>query len=114
MKSLYDIVGMFAFPYQTEIAFFWRIFTTAKDLSASAWGHIGQKKYQSASLCILLLVAYVGLCAAAVWALVPWLKAFVVSKFAVSALWVSPVKGALLWGIGKMAATIRRKIAPGN
>ncbi|KIO88512.1 hypothetical protein EC970264_A0155 [Escherichia coli 97.0264] len=39
----------------------------------------------------------------------PWLKAFIVSKFAVSALWVTPVKRGLLWGIGKVVtATCRR------
>ncbi|WJT05481.1 abortive infection protein (plasmid) [Leclercia adecarboxylata] len=114
MNNMSDIEGMFAFPFQTELYFIWKIYTIAKDLSVSACGHIGQKQYWSASLCILLLVAYVGLCATAVWVVVPWLKAFVVSKFAVSALWVSPVKGALLWGIGKMVAAINRKMTPGN
>lgn len=109
MKNLFDTEGTVPFPFQTEIHFVWMIYTTAKTLSVSAWGHIGQKQYWSASLCILLLVAYVGLCAAVVWAVVPWLKAFVVSKFAVSALWVSPAKGALLWGIGKMVGAICRK-----
>lgn len=109
MKSMSDIVGMLAFPYQTEIAFVWRIFTTAKHLSFSAWGHFGQKQYWSACLCILLLMAYVGLCAAVVWAVLPWLKAFIVSKFAVSALWVSPVKSGLLWGIGKVVGAAYRK-----
>ncbi|VCX04899.1 hypothetical protein BANRA_05409 [Escherichia coli] len=71
--------------------------------------HICQKQYWSACLCILLLMAYVGLCAAVVWFVVPWLKAFIVSKFAVSALWVTPVKRGLLWGIGKVVtATCRR------
>ncbi|HGW7673596.1 TPA: hypothetical protein ACNRKE_003937 [Escherichia coli] len=42
------------------------------------------------------------------------LKGFIVSKFAVSALWATPVKGALLWGVGKMVAAIRRKITPSN
>ncbi|WP_446030671.1 abortive infection protein [Lelliottia amnigena] len=114
MDLLKDTEGTVLFPFQTEIDFFWRIFTTGKDLSVSAWGHIGQKQYWSASLCILLLVAYVGLSAAVVWVVMPWLKAFFVSKFALSALWVSSAKGALIWGIGKMAATIRRKITPGN
>ncbi|MDC9131597.1 hypothetical protein PSJ72_00250 [Escherichia coli] len=37
------------------------------------------------------------------------LKVFIVSKFAVSALWVTPVKRGLLWGIGKVVtATCRR------
>ncbi|KTH58831.1 abortive infection protein [Enterobacter hormaechei] len=114
MKDLFETEGTVLFPFQTELHFIWTIYTIAKDLSVSAWGHIGQKRYWSASLCILLLVAYVGLCAAVVWAVMPWLKAFVVSKFAVSALWVSPVKGALLWGIGKMVAAINRKMTPGN
>ncbi|BCU50829.1 Uncharacterised protein [Citrobacter amalonaticus] len=109
MKDLFETEGTVLFPFQTELYFIWKIYTIAKDLSVSAWGHIGQKQYWSASLCILLLVAYVGLCAAAVWAVVPWLKAFVVSKFAVSALWVSPANGALIWGIGKMVAAICRK-----
>ncbi|EHE8191791.1 abortive infection protein [Escherichia coli] len=78
-------------------------------LFLSACGHIGQKQYWSACLCILLLMAYVGLCAAVVWAVVPWLKAFIVSKFAVSALWVTPVKSLLLRGIGKMVGAICRK-----
>ncbi|HCT4795739.1 TPA: abortive infection protein [Enterobacter hormaechei] len=109
MKNLFETEGTVLFPFQTEIAFVLAIITTAKDLSVSAWGHIGQKQYWSASLCILLLVAYVGLCAAVVWAVVPWLKAFIVSKFAVSALWVTPVKSGLLWSIGKMVGAICRK-----
>lgn len=109
MKNLFDTEGTVLSPFQTEIHFIWTIYTTAKTLSVSAWGHIGQKQYWSACLCILLLMAYVGLCAAMVWAVVPWLKAFIVSKFAVSALWATPVKSLLLRGIGKMAATICRK-----
>lgn len=114
MDFLKDTEGTVLFPFQTEIDFFWKIFTTAKDLSVSARRHIGQKQYWSASLCILLLMAYVGLSAAVVWAVMPWLKTFVASKLSISALWVSPVKGVLIWGIGKMAATIRRKITPRN
>lgn len=109
MKNLFDTEGTVLFPFQTEIHFIWTIYTTAKTLSVSAWGHIGQKQYWSACLCILLLVAYVGLCAAVVWAVVPWLKTFIVSKFAVSALWVSPVKSGLLWGIGKVVGAAYRK-----
>lgn len=109
MKNLFDTEGTVPFPFQTEIHFIWTIYTTAKTLSVSAWGHIGQKQYWSACLCIWLLVAYVGLCAAVVWAVVPWLKAFIVSKFAVSALWVSPVKSGLLWGIGKVVGAAYRK-----
>lgn len=109
MKNLFDTEGTVLFPFQTEIHFIWTIYTTAKTLSVSVWGHIGQKQYWSACLCIWLLVAYVGLCAAVVWAVVPWLKAFIVSKFAVSALWVSPVKSGLLWGIGKVVGTAYRK-----
>ncbi|MDR7345357.1 hypothetical protein J2X14_003804 [Pantoea alhagi] len=114
MDFLNDTEGTVLFPYQTEIAFVLTIFTTAKNLSVSACGHIGQKQYWSASLCILLLLAYVGLSAAVVWVVMPWLKAFVVSKFAVSALWVSPAKGAFLWGIGKMVAAILPKLTPSN
>lgn len=99
MDFLNDTEGTVLFPFQTE----------AKDLSVSAWGHIGQKQYWDACLCIWLLVAYVGLCAAVVWAAVPWLKAFIVSKFALSALWVTPVKSGLLWGISKMVRAICRK-----
>ncbi|MDU2002033.1 MAG: abortive infection protein [Enterobacter hormaechei] len=109
MKNLFDTEGTVLFPFQTEIHFIWTIYTTAKTLSVSAWGHIGQKQYWSACLCILLLVAYVGLCAAVVWAVVPWLKTFIVSKFALSALWVSPVKSGLLWGIGKVVGAAYRK-----
>lgn len=109
MNNTSDIVGMFAFPYQTEIAFVMAIFTTAKNLAVSAWGHIGQKQYWSAWLCVLLLVSYVGLTAAVVWAVVPWLKAFIVSKFALSTLWVTPVKSGLLWGIGKVVGATCRK-----
>lgn len=109
MKNLFDTEGTVLFPFQTEIHFFWTIYTTAKTLSVSACGHVGQKQYWSASLCILLLVAYVGLCAAVVWAVAPWLKAFIVSKFAVSALWVTPVKSGLLWGIGKVVGAAYRK-----
>ena len=109
MNSTSDIVGMFAFPFQTEIAFVIAIFTTVKRLVVSTSDHIGQKQYWSAWLCVLLLVAYVGLTAAVVWAVVPWLKAFIVSKFAVSALWVTPVKSGLLWGIGKVVGTAYRK-----
>lgn len=109
MKNLFDTEGTVLFPFQTEIHFIWTIYTTAKTLSVSAWGHIGQKQYWSACLCIWLLVAYVGLCAAVVWAVVPWLKAFIVSKFAVSALWVSSVKSGLLWGIGRVVGAAYRK-----
>lgn len=104
MKNLFDTEGTVLFPFQTEIHFIWTIYTTAKTLYVSACGHIGQKQYWSACLCILLLMAYVGLCAAVV-----WLKAFIVSKFAVSALWVTPVKSLLLRGIGKMVGAICRK-----
>jgi len=109
MKDLFETEGTVPFPFQTEITFIWTIFSTAKRLTVSAWGHIGQKQYWSGFLCILLLVAYVGLCAAVVWTVVPWLKAFIVSKFAVSALWATPVKSGLLWSIGKMVGTICRK-----
>ncbi|EPR0422759.1 abortive infection protein [Enterobacter hormaechei] len=109
MKDLFETEGTVLFPFQTEIAFIMAIITTAKDLSVSAWGHIGQKQYWSASLCIFLLVAYIGLCAAVVWAVVPWLKAFFMAKYALSPFWFTPVKSLLLRGIGKMAATICRK-----
>ncbi|HCZ9102109.1 TPA: abortive infection protein [Klebsiella michiganensis] len=109
MKNLFDTVGTVLFPFQTEIHFVWTIYTTAKNLSVSAWGHIGQKQYWSACLCICLLVAYVGLCAAVVWAVVPWLKAFFMAKYALSPFWFTPVKSLLLRSIGKMAATICRK-----
>ncbi|QFH52957.1 abortive infection protein [Leclercia adecarboxylata] len=109
MKDLFETEGTVLFPFQTELHFIWTIYTIAKDLSVSAWGHFGQKQYWSASLCILLLVAYVGLTAAIVWAVIPWFKAFIVSKFAVSALWATPVKSGLLWGIGKMVGAICRK-----
>lgn len=109
MKNLFDTEGTVLFPFQTEIHFIWTIYTTAKTLSVSACGHIGQKQYWSACLCILLLMAYVGLCAAVVWAVVPWLKAFFMAKYALSPFWFTPVKSLLLRGIGKMAATICRK-----
>ena len=109
MKDLFETEETVLFPFQTELHFVWTIYSIAKTLSVSACGHIGQKQYWSACLCILLLMAYVGLCAAVVWFVVPWLKAFIVSKFAVSALWVTPVKRGLLWGIGKVVtATCRR------
>lgn len=108
MDFLNDTEGTVLFPFQTEIAFVLEIITTAKDLFCQCPGHIGQKQYWGACLCIWLLVAYVGLCAAVVWAAVP-LKAFIVSKFALSALWVTPVKSGLLWGISKMVRAICRK-----
>lgn len=109
MDFLNDTEGTVLFPFQTEIAFVLAIITTAKDLSVSAWGHIGQKQYWSACLCILLLMAYVGLCAAVVWAVVPWLKAFFMAKYALSPFWFTPVKSLLLRGIGKMVGAICRK-----
>lgn len=109
MKNLSDIVGTELFPYQTEIAFVTTTFNTVRRLAISAEGHICQKQYWSACLCILLLVVYVGLAAAVVWAVIPWFKAFIVSKFALSPLWAAPVKSGLIWGIGKMVAAIRRK-----
>lgn len=114
MRNLFDTEGTVLFPFQTEFTFVWAIYATAKNLSVSAWGHICQKQYWSAWLCVLLLMVYVGLAAAVVWVLMPWLKALVVSKFAVSPLWVSPVKRVLLWCFGKMVGAIRRKIAPSN
>lgn len=71
MKNLSDIVGMFAFPFQTEIAFVAAIYPTAKNLTVSTRGHIGQKQYWSAWLCVMLLMVYVGFAAAVVWAVVP-------------------------------------------
>ncbi|NWC63968.1 abortive infection protein [Cedecea sp. P7760] len=109
MDFLKDTEGTVLFPFQTEIAFVLAIFTTAKNLSVSACGHFGQKQYWSSCLCVLLLLAYVGLTAAVVWAVVPWLKTLIVSKFAVSALWVTPAKRLLLWSIGKMVDAICRK-----
>ncbi|UVZ93292.1 abortive infection protein [Enterobacter hormaechei] len=109
MDFLNDTEGTVLFPFQTEIAFVLAIITTAKDLSVSAWGHIGQKQYWSACLCILLLMAYVGLCTAVVWAVVPWLKAFFMAKYALSPFWFTPVKSLLLRGIGKMVGAICRK-----
>ncbi len=109
MKNLLDTEGTVLFPFQTEIHFIWTIFSTVKRSVIGTGDHICQKQYWSACLCILLLMAYVGLCAAVVWFVVPWLKVFIVSKFAVSALWVTPVKRGLLWGIGKVVtATCRR------
>ncbi|MEY5430227.1 hypothetical protein WI869_23360 [Salmonella enterica subsp. enterica serovar Corvallis] len=57
MKNLFDTEGTVLFPFQTEIHFIWTIYTTAKTLYVSACGHIGQKQYWSACLCILLLMA---------------------------------------------------------
>lgn len=108
-ENLLDTEGTVLFPFQTEIHFIWTIFSTVKRTVIGTRDHICQKQYWSACLCILLLMAYVGLCAAVVWFVVPRLKAFIVSKFAVSALWVTPVKRGLLWGIGKVVtATCRR------
>lgn len=109
MDFLKDTEGTVLFPFQTEVTFVLAVFTTARDITVSAWGHIGQEQYWRAWLCVLLLVAYVGLTAAVVWAVIPWLKALIVSKLAVSALWAMPVKSGLLWAIGKMVATICRK-----
>ncbi|HFZ1748376.1 abortive infection protein [Klebsiella oxytoca] len=108
MKNTSDIVGMLAFPFQTEIAFAVAIFTTAQRLVVSARDHICQKQYWSACLCVLLLVAYVGLTAGVVWAVVPWLKTFFLVKLAISPFWVMPLRSLLLWGIGKMVASICR------
>lgn len=109
MKNTSDIVGTFVFPFQTEIAFIVAIYTTAKNLVVSARDHICQKQYWSACLCVLLLVAYVGLTAGVVWAVVPWLKTFFLVKLAISPFWVMPLRGLLLWGIGKMVGAICRK-----
>jgi len=109
MKNLFNTEGTVLFPFQTEIHFVWTIFSTAKRLAVSAGGHICQKQYWSACLCVMLLVAYVGVTAAVVWIVAPWLKTFIVSKFALSALWGAPVKSALTWGFGKMVGAICRK-----
>lgn len=114
MKNTSDIVGTFVFPFQTEIAFVVAIFTTVQRLVVSARGHICQKQYWSACLCIMLLVAYVGLTVGVVWALVPWLKTFLMVKLAISPFWVMPVKRLLLWSIGKMVAAICRKFTLNN
>lgn len=76
MKNTSDIVGTSVFLFQTEIAFIIAIFTTTQRLVVSARDHISQKQYWSACLCVLLLVAYVGLTAGVVWAVMPWLKTF--------------------------------------
>ena len=114
MNNMSDIVRMFAFPFQSEIAFLAAIFATVKRLVVSTRDHICQKQYWSASLCVLLLMVYVGLAAAVVWVVMPWLKAFFLAKFALSPFWFSPVKSALLWGIGKMVAPICRKLSLKN
>nr|P18024.1 RecName: Full=Abortive infection protein [Escherichia coli]AAA23185.1 abortive infection protein [Plasmid ColIb]AAA23186.1 abi gene product [Plasmid ColIb] len=71
MKNLLDTEGTVLFPFQTEIHFIWTIFSTVKRLVIGTRDHICQKQYWSACLCILLLMAYVGLCAAVVWFVVP-------------------------------------------
>lgn len=109
MKNTSDIVGTSVFPFQTEIAFIIAIFTTTQRLVVSARDHICQKQYWSACLCVLLLVAYVGLTAGVVWAVMPWLKTFFLVKLAISTFWVMPLRGLLLWGIGKMVGAICRK-----
>ncbi|HHT8253539.1 abortive infection protein [Citrobacter freundii] len=114
MKDLFDTEGTVLFPFQTEITFVWAIFTTVKRLVIGTRDHICQKQYWSACLCVLLLMVYVGLAAAVVWVLVPWLKAFFLAKFALSPFWFAPVKSGLLWGIGKMVAPICRKLASIN
>lgn len=114
MKEMFDTEGTVLFPFQTEIAFVVAIFTNAKRLAVSAWGHICHKQYWSASLCVLLLVAYMGLTAAVVWVAIPWLKALIVSKLAISAYWAWPVRRLLLWVIDKMVAAICRKFSLTN
>ncbi|WP_131076984.1 abortive infection protein [Klebsiella quasipneumoniae] len=109
MDFLKDTGGTVLFPFQTEITFVLAVFTTARDLTVSAWGHIGQKQYWRACFCVLLLVAYVGLTAGVVWAVVPWLKTFFLVKLAISPFWVMPLRSLLLWGIGKMVSPICRK-----
>ncbi len=71
MKNLLDTEGTVLFPFQTEIHFIWTIFSTVKRPVIGTRDHICQKQYWSACLCILLLMAYVGLCAAVVWFVVP-------------------------------------------
>nr|QWP89389.1 hypothetical protein EOLPNHPH_00005 [Escherichia coli] len=106
MKNLLDTEGTVLFPFQTEIHFIWTIFSTVKRLVIGTRDHICQKQYWSACLCICLWPKGPQ---KVVWFVVPWLKVFIVSKFAVSALWVTPVKRGLLWGIGKVVtATCRR------
>ena len=114
MTNTSDIEGMFAFPFQTEIAFLVSIFTTAKHLVVSGWSHINQKQYWNACLCVLLLLAYVGFIAGVVCAVMPWLKCFIVSKLGLSVLWVAPVKSGLTWSIGRMVAAICRKFSSIN
>ncbi|HIF6410015.1 TPA: abortive infection protein [Klebsiella pneumoniae] len=114
MKNMSDIVGTIVFPFQTEIAFIVAIFTTAQRLVVCAWGHICQKQYWSAWLCVLLLVVYVGLTAAVIWIAMPLLKTLIVSKLAISAYWAWPVRRLLLWGIDKMVAAICRKFSLDN
>lgn len=111
MDFLNDTGGTALFPYQTEIAFVSAIFSTARRLAVSAGEHICQKQYWSASLCVLLLVVYVGVTAAVVWAVMPWLKALIVTKLAISAYWAWPVKRFLFWSIGRMVATICQKFS---
>ena len=114
MKNLFDTEGTVLFPFQTEIAFVVAIFSTAKHLAVSARGHLCQKQYWSASLCVLLLVAYLCVIAAIMWVAIPWFKAFIVSKLAISAYWAWPVRRLLLWGIDKMVAAICRKFSLNN
>ncbi|HFS8203570.1 TPA: abortive infection protein [Serratia marcescens] len=111
MAFLNDTEGTVLFPFQTEVAFVRAIFNTAKRLAASAGGHLCQKQYWSASLCVLLLLTYVGLTAVVFWVILPWFKALVVSKLAISAYCAWPVKRLLLWGIDEMVAAICRKFS---
>jgi hypothetical protein len=50
MKNTSDIVGMLAFPFQTEIAFVVAIFTTAQRLVVSAGPHLPEAILERLSL----------------------------------------------------------------
>nr|WP_280959789.1 abortive infection protein [Escherichia coli]QWP89202.1 hypothetical protein IHCLGBEB_00005 [Escherichia coli] len=103
MKNLLDTEGTVLFPFQTEIHFIGLIFSTPIKRTVIRQGTILPESNTGAPVsvfcfCLALFRSLITV----VWFVVPWLKVFIVSKFAVSALWsLTPVKRGLLWGIDK-------------
>lgn len=112
MNTMFDTEGTVTFPLQEELAFVFAFCSApAKNIFTHGCGHFCEKRYWTSCLCFALLACYASLIGAVIFVVVPWFKALIVAKFAVSSCWAWPVKQGMLWGIGKMVTAINRKIA---
>ncbi len=79
MKNLFDTEGTVLFPFQTEIILSGRFTPQLKPFTSVPVGNRTEAILERLSL-YFASYGLRGLCAAVVWAVVPWLKAFIVSN----------------------------------